>query len=176
MFHWEPEGHHHHTLCTARAPFWFSTEDRGIVITPFWLSTNDIFSWESELGPYNCSSKMFHWEPEGRYRCTASMTIVPFWFSMEHHWKVITPFWLSTNDINTEQHLIGVLHNVFRCHTNFENNRRLIATNQALSDNLICKQMHFLPDFHNTSNNIKSAMKTTHWNVVYTFWKYYSPC
>ena len=41
-------------------------------------------SWEPE-GHY-CSSKMFHWEPEGCYRCTKSM--------------VITPFWLSTDDLN----------------------------------------------------------------------------
>ena len=38
-------------------------------------------------------SMMFHWEPEGRYH------IVPFWFSMEHHWIVTMPFWLSTDDV-----------------------------------------------------------------------------
>ena len=26
MFRWEPEGRYHHRLCTAIAPFWFSTE------------------------------------------------------------------------------------------------------------------------------------------------------
>ena len=40
-------------------------------------------------------SKMFLWEPEGCYRCTMSMTIVPFCFSMEHLWIVIVPFWFS---------------------------------------------------------------------------------
>ena len=48
-------------------------------------------------GPY-CSSKMFRWEPEGRYRWTKSMAIAPFWFSTEHRWTAITPFWLSTDD------------------------------------------------------------------------------
>ena len=39
-FHWEPEGRY--WLCTAIAPFWFSTEHLWAAITPFWLSTNDI--------------------------------------------------------------------------------------------------------------------------------------
>ena len=43
MFHWEPEGRYHHWLCTAIAPFWFSTEHRWIAITPFWLSTDDMY-------------------------------------------------------------------------------------------------------------------------------------
>ena len=38
---------------------------------------------------------MFHWEPEGPCRCTKSMAIAPFWFSMEHLWIVIVPFWFS---------------------------------------------------------------------------------
>ena len=43
MFRWEPEGRYRHRLCTAIAPFWFSTpEYRWIVITPFWLSLDDI--------------------------------------------------------------------------------------------------------------------------------------
>ena len=31
-------------------------------------------------------SKMFCWELEGRYRCTKSMAIAPFWFSTKHLW------------------------------------------------------------------------------------------
>ena len=42
MFHWEPEGRYCHWLCTAIAPFWFSTEHLWAAITPFWLSTDDI--------------------------------------------------------------------------------------------------------------------------------------
>ena len=38
MFRWEPEGRYHHRLCTAIAPFWFSTEHVWLVIAPFWLS------------------------------------------------------------------------------------------------------------------------------------------
>ena len=52
-------------------------------------------SWEQERYQY---SKMFHWEPEGRYRCTKAMVMVPFWFSMEHLWTVIAPFYFSTDD------------------------------------------------------------------------------
>ena len=44
------------------------------------------------------SSLMFCWEPEGRYRCTESMATAPFWFSTEHRWTVLMPFWLSTDD------------------------------------------------------------------------------
>ena len=42
---------------------------------------------------------MFRWEPEGRYRCTKSVEIAPFWFSMDHLWTAIVPFWLSTYNI-----------------------------------------------------------------------------
>ena len=28
-----------------------------------------------------------------------SMTTAPFWFSTEHHWTALTPFWLSANGI-----------------------------------------------------------------------------
>ena len=42
MFRWEPEGRYFHKLCTALAPFWFSTEHLWMMIMPFWLSTDDI--------------------------------------------------------------------------------------------------------------------------------------
>ena len=42
---------------------------------------------------------MFHWKPEGRYRRTQSMAKAPFWFSAEHRWTVLTPFWLLANNI-----------------------------------------------------------------------------
>ena len=42
MFCWEPEGRSCHRLCTPIAQFCFLTEHRWIVITPFWLSTDDI--------------------------------------------------------------------------------------------------------------------------------------
>ena len=64
------------------------------------LQALDIVSWEPE-GRY-CRPKMFRWEPEGRYRCTKSMAISQFWFSTEHLWSAITPFWLSTDDISCE--------------------------------------------------------------------------
>ena len=57
----------------------------------------NIVSWESE-GHYQYSG-MFCWEPEGCYCCTKSMVIVPFWFSKEHLWIVIAPFWLLTDNI-----------------------------------------------------------------------------
>ena len=43
-------------------------------------------------------SKMFHWEPEGCYRYTMAMGLAPFWFTIEHPWIVIVPFWLSTDN------------------------------------------------------------------------------
>ena len=45
--------------------------------------------------------KMFHWESEGCYHCTKSMTIiVPFWFLTEHCWMALMPFWLSADDVS----------------------------------------------------------------------------
>ena len=58
------------------------------------------------------------WEPEGHYRYTKSMVIVPFWLSMEHLWSAIMPFWLPTdNNVNLNDemkisclvNLIGVI-------------------------------------------------------------------
>ena len=40
MFHWEPEGHYCHWLCTAIAPFWFSMKHQWIVIRPCNLALN----------------------------------------------------------------------------------------------------------------------------------------
>ena len=42
MFCWEPEGRFFHWLCTAVAPFWFATDQRWIVILPFWLLIDGI--------------------------------------------------------------------------------------------------------------------------------------
>ena len=44
-------------------------------------------------------SMMFHWEPERCYCHRLYTAIVPFWFSKEHHWIVITPFWLSIDNM-----------------------------------------------------------------------------
>ena len=41
MFHSEPEGRYCHRLCTAIAPFLFSTEHPCKSLMPFWLSTDD---------------------------------------------------------------------------------------------------------------------------------------
>ena len=40
------------------------------------------------------------WEPEGRYYQWLCTAIAPFWFSKEHHWVLIMPFWLSAYDIH----------------------------------------------------------------------------
>ena len=111
MFRWEAEGHYHHRR-TAIAPFWFSTGhlwtslnallalnwwytymytniEEHQNISTFLFHKEEYVGWEPE-GRY-CSSKMFRWEPEGRYRCTKSMAIVPFWFSMEHRWSAVMP-------------------------------------------------------------------------------------
>ena len=39
----------------------------------------------------------FRWEPEGRYGCTKSMVLTPFWFSREHRQTELTPFWFSAD-------------------------------------------------------------------------------
>ena len=42
MFHWEPEGGYRNRLCTAIAPFWFSTDHLWTAVAPFWLATDNI--------------------------------------------------------------------------------------------------------------------------------------
>ena len=44
-------------------------------------------------------SKMLRWKPEGRYRYRHCTVIEAFWFSTEHLWMLIAPFWLSTDDM-----------------------------------------------------------------------------
>ena len=53
-------------------------------------------SVESQKGVIHI--QVFFWEPEGRYLCTMSMAISPFWFSMEERWIVITPFCFSADE------------------------------------------------------------------------------
>ena len=54
-----------------------------------------VVSWEPEWH-YHYST-IFWWEPEGCYGCTKSMVIAPFWFSTEHHWTALMPFWISAD-------------------------------------------------------------------------------
>ena len=89
-------------------PCWGTSPDGGVAATLLlclWLcynspatqrDTNEVY-WEPER--HYCSSKMFCWEAEGRYRCTKSTVIATFWFSGEHLWTAIMPFWLSTDDV-----------------------------------------------------------------------------
>ena len=35
----------------------------------------------------------------GHYCCTKSVAIASFWFSMDHHWKALIPFWLSADEM-----------------------------------------------------------------------------
>ena len=58
MFHWEPEGRYCHWLCTAIAPFWFSTEHLWAAVTPFWLSTDDIYTYKGYMYIFSHSRKM----------------------------------------------------------------------------------------------------------------------
>ena len=70
----------------------------------------DIISWEPE-GRYHYS-KMFHWEP-GRYHHRLCTVIGSFWFSTEHLWLLIVPFWLSTDNMS-------FLGDVMRCTRQFQ--------------------------------------------------------
>ena len=113
MFCWEPEGRYRYSTM-----FCWEPEGRYRYSTMFcWEQEgryrySTMFCWEQK-GHYRYST-MFCWEQEGRYRystmfcgepevcfhhrlCTEK---APFWFSMEHCWIVIMPFWLSTDDIH----------------------------------------------------------------------------
>ena len=72
-------------------------------------------SVESQKGTINIWTKMFCWEPEGHYRCTMSMAMAPLWLSMEHHWIVIAPVWLSTDDINLLFNLLNMVWVWHKC-------------------------------------------------------------
>ena len=59
--------------------------DYDLIFGLWWLRIKHFVSWEPE---YRFSA-IFRWEPEGRYRCTKSMTIAPFWFLAEHCWTAL---------------------------------------------------------------------------------------
>ena len=58
-----------------------------------------VSSVESHKG-VNAVQRCPHWEPEGRYCCTNSMALAPFWFSTVHCWTALIPFWLSADDMH----------------------------------------------------------------------------
>ena len=65
----------------------YIAEKWGISYCYVYLNSNYI-SFQNQKG-VNADSKMFRWEPEGRYCCTKSMAITSFWFSTEHCWTRI---------------------------------------------------------------------------------------
>ena len=69
------------------------------------LKRHIFVSWEPE-GCY-CSSKIFRWEPDGRYRHRLFTAIALFWFSREHRWAAITPFWFSTDVLSYHSRYIS---------------------------------------------------------------------
>ena len=97
---------------------------------------------------------MFRWEPEGRYRCTKSMVIAPFWFSTEHCRLALTPFWLSSDDIYVSRSSIS------RCFQNyFYTRQKLVST---------C-----MPQEGTISLRLKIKMKWNEWNLIWNvvlFW------
>ena len=115
MFHWEPEGRYCCTKSMAIAPFWFSKEHLWFAIVPFWLSTDNFvyFNQKKKILVVNLQSLYHQLKARSvlslfsdvllRTRRALllykSMVIVPFWFWMEHCWIVLTPFWLSADDM-----------------------------------------------------------------------------
>ena len=101
---WDRHGHPWHPSCDAVMNL---DALKGVIILgdvilflKFAMSVKrqlHIIRWKPE-GCYEYSKK-FRCEPEGRYRCTKSMAIAPFWFSMEYLWIVIAPFRLSTDNM-----------------------------------------------------------------------------
>ena len=57
------------------------TENGGKNSHTDWITHYNIVSLESE-GRY-CNAVMFNWKSEGRFCCTRSMAIGPFWFSVD---------------------------------------------------------------------------------------------
>ena len=75
-------------ICTCRLYFNALKHLCTFINTLFHLHAHSV-GWESK-GHWHCSM-MFLWEPEGHYCHRLCAAIVPFWFSTEHHWMVITP-------------------------------------------------------------------------------------
>ena len=86
---WEPEGHY--TIADQRC----SVENQKGVIQ---LQIKDV-PLRTRRAFYNCRSKMFRWEPEGRYCHRLCTAIAPFWFSTDEVCKDISGImWLNVND------------------------------------------------------------------------------
>ena len=45
------------------------------------------------------------------YKHTKSMSIAPFWFSLEYCWTALTPFWLSTDNTFLHSYSKSVIRN-----------------------------------------------------------------
>ena len=83
-------------LCVWTPLMIFScTSPRYFLSLFLFLQCIHISSVESQKG---IIITMLQWEPEGRYCCTKSMAIAPFWFSMEHCWTALMSFWSSADD------------------------------------------------------------------------------
>ena len=116
-------------------------------------------------------SKMFHvlkiWEPEGCYRCTMSMAITPIWFSTEHLWVVIAPFWLSTDDMRfANQSLAWWLSQPLCTEHDF---RRLTLT-EYIPGQLRSNQVHCIKDSITTQWREWISYSTWiafQWHVIY---------
>ena len=100
MFRWEPEGRYRHTLCTAIAPFWFSTKHAWSAVTPFWLSTDYIWSYGQNYVIYiesqKCAINNLKCSVENQKGVVAVQSLWWCQFSTEHLWIMIAPLWLST--------------------------------------------------------------------------------
>ena len=99
---------------------------------------------ESQKG-IKCWSKLFRWEPEGRYHCTKSMVIVPFWFITKQH------YWPSDSQLKIRRMLDTWMHNYV--HISFRKNHRIkVPRNVCLW--VKCKRMAFSsPWFAQHGNN-----------------------
>ena len=64
-----------------------------------WVQSKNITF--SDLGDLSVASfcQLLPFVRVGQYSCTKSMAIVPLWFSMEHLWTALMPFWLSADKI-----------------------------------------------------------------------------
>ena len=94
LFCWAPEGRYCHWLCTAIAPFWFSTELFS-AIAPFWLSTDNIsflsLKWSQEVIHcliFNMINSQLSFQPLGR-NCLFCCA----WWSREHREKAYNVEW-----------------------------------------------------------------------------------
>ena len=90
MFYWEPEGHYCHSICTAIAPFWLSTDDNTLTNQNSPSASHLIFSFTFQRVGKNSASSCG--------RNTARKTCYSGWRARNYTKRPTRPPWRRKPD------------------------------------------------------------------------------